>query len=217
MDAHRTVKPWNRPTNTPPTSSKDRRGYRIRRSRPFWCKLRKPILRRRGAEPMSSWTPASTTSWKKRLLQVVGPIVRKCRESSHRPLKAIFLKEFGGPEVLRLEDVPAPQPAAAKLCSRFIPFRSIAPWILSSAPASIGENSITPRARRRSRGRSRGNRQRRHEVQSRRPRRCGLSHLVDSADPASKAKRPIALTANALELISGAVTRSLLSCRRVMQ
>ena len=35
----KTVKPWNRPTNTPPTSSKDRRGYRIRRSRPFWCKL----------------------------------------------------------------------------------------------------------------------------------------------------------------------------------
>jgi NADPH:quinone reductase len=30
-------------------------------------------------------------------------------------LKAIFLKEFGGPEVLRLEDVPAPQPAAGEI------------------------------------------------------------------------------------------------------
>jgi NADPH2:quinone reductase len=30
-------------------------------------------------------------------------------------LKAIVLKEFGGPEVLRLEDVPAPQPAAGEI------------------------------------------------------------------------------------------------------
>ena len=30
-------------------------------------------------------------------------------------MKAIFLKEFGGPEVLRLEDVPAPQPAAGEI------------------------------------------------------------------------------------------------------
>ena len=30
-------------------------------------------------------------------------------------MKAIVLKEFGGPEVLRLEDVPAPQPAAREI------------------------------------------------------------------------------------------------------
>jgi NADPH2:quinone reductase len=30
-------------------------------------------------------------------------------------LKAIFLKEFGGPEVLRVEDVPTPQPATGKV------------------------------------------------------------------------------------------------------
>jgi NADPH:quinone reductase len=30
-------------------------------------------------------------------------------------LKAIFLKEFGGPEVLRLEDFPTPQPAAGNI------------------------------------------------------------------------------------------------------
>jgi NADPH2:quinone reductase len=30
-------------------------------------------------------------------------------------LKAIVLKEFGGPEVLRLEDVPAPQPVADEI------------------------------------------------------------------------------------------------------
>jgi NADPH:quinone reductase len=30
-------------------------------------------------------------------------------------LKAIVLKEFGGPEVLRLEDVPAARPAAGEI------------------------------------------------------------------------------------------------------
>ena len=34
---------------------------------------------------------------------------------SHHGLKAIVLKEFGGPEVLRLEDAPTPQPAAGEI------------------------------------------------------------------------------------------------------
>jgi len=130
-------------------------------------------------------------------------------------LKAIFLKEFGGPEVLRLEDVPAPQPAAGEIVLKVhsvsvnrtldlvvragkYPVKIQLPHVLGADPAGevveVG-GSVT-----------------KFKVGDRVA--VVSATLVDSADPVSKAKRQIALSANVLGLISGAVTRSLLSCPR---
>ena len=121
-------------------------------------------------------------------------------------MKAIVLKESGGPEVLRLEDVPAPQPAAREIVLKVhsvsvnrtldlivragkYPVKIQLPHVLGADPAGevveigsgVTEFKVGDRV-------------------------AVISATLDnSADPASKAKRPTALTANALEL-TGAVT-----------
>jgi hypothetical protein len=102
-----------------------------------------------------------------------------CQESQrriHNPnLKAVVLKEFGGPEVLRFEDLPQPKPAAGETLIKIhsvsvnrtldcvvragkYPVKIRLPHVLGADPG---------RRSRRSRGRSR-------DAQRWRSRRCDL-------------------------------------------
>src|SRR5213076_1437651 len=108
-------------------------------------------------------------------------------------MKAMVIREFGPPEVMRLEEVPTPVPEADEVLIevRAVSVNRTLDLVLRAGAYAVGE--APARARRQSLGRRRGDRVRRERAQTRRSRRDAAVRAPAGRELVSGHTRPARL------------------------